>query len=346
MPASGDMRPCPLALTMGEPAGIGLEIALRAWCERATRGLQPFLLYADPAAVIARARQLRLPVPVKIVEEASGAAAIFSAALPVRAVHLRVDTRPGHPDPANAGAVIAAIEEATAAVARGEAAALVTNPIAKNVLYAAGFKHPGHTEFLAALAEHHWPGRRFRPVMMLSSEELRVVPLTVHIPLADVPRSITRLLIVETGRITAHALRQDFGIASPRIAVTGLNPHAGEAGTIGHEERDIIEPAIKELRSEGIAVSGPHPADTLFHAAARTTYDAAIAMYHDQALIPLKTLAFDRGVNTTLGLPFIRTSPDHGTAFDIAGAGCASPQSLIAALKLAHAMAARRRGEA
>jgi 4-hydroxythreonine-4-phosphate dehydrogenase len=218
----------------------------------------------------------------------------------------------------------------------------VTNPIAKSVLYAAGFAHPGHTEFLAALGERHAPGRRFHPVMMLAAPELRIVPLTVHIPLAEVPRAISRGLIFETVRTTWDALRRDFAIAQPRIAVTGLNPHAGEGGAIGAEERQVIAPAILELQSEGLTVTGPHPADTLFHAAARRGYDAVIAMYHDQALIPVKTLAFDTAVNVTLGLPFVRTSPDHGTAFDIAGQGRASPESLIAALKLAHDIAARR----
>jgi 4-hydroxythreonine-4-phosphate dehydrogenase len=238
--------------------------------------------------------------------------------------------------------VIAAIEAATAAVARGEASALVTNPIAKHVVASASFPYPGHTEFLGALAARHWPGRPHTPVMMLAAPSLRVVPLTVHCRLADVPGAITRDLILETAHITHAALKRDFGIAAPRLAVTGLNPHAGEEGSMGREEIEVIAPAIAALRAEGLAVTGPHPADTLFHAAARARYDAVLCMYHDQALIPFKTVAFEDGVNVTLGLPFVRTSPDHGTAFDIAGEGRASARSFIEALKLAASIAAAR----
>jgi 4-hydroxythreonine-4-phosphate dehydrogenase len=222
------------------------------------------------------------------------------------------------------------------------AAALVTNPIAKKTLYAAGFGYPGHTEQLAALAARHTPGQTYRPVMLLAAEELKVVPLTVHVPLASVPMLITEALIRETVLITARALVTDFGVTAPRLAVAGLNPHAGEGGTIGTEDARVIAPAIAALQAEGIRVTGPHSADTLFHAVARRSYDAVVAMYHDQALIPLKTLAFDRGVNVTLGLPFVRTSPDHGTAFNIAGSGKAGPESFIAALRLAAEIAARR----
>jgi 4-hydroxythreonine-4-phosphate dehydrogenase len=252
---------------------------------------------------------------------------------------------PGRPDPANGAAVIAAIEQATAAVVRGEAAAVVTNPIAKGVLYKAGFTHPGHTEFLADLASRLVGNGPWRPVMLLASDELRVVPLTIHIPLAEVPKALSQELIVETACILNDALVRDFGLGverRPRIAVTGLNPHAGEDGAMGTEEQTIIAPAIASLRQQGLDVTGPHPADTLFHAEARAGYDAVIAMYHDQALIPIKTLAFDRAVNVTLGLPFVRTSPDHGTAFDIAGTGKASAASLSAALDLAAQMAANR----
>ncbi|HRD75460.1 MAG TPA: 4-hydroxythreonine-4-phosphate dehydrogenase PdxA, partial [Hyphomicrobiaceae bacterium] len=248
----------------------------------------------------------------------------------------------GRPTSTNAEAIVRSIERAVAFAEAGEAAAVVTCPIAKSVLQSAGFKHPGHTEFLAHLAETRRRGTTIRPVMMLAGPDLRVVPLTIHIPLADVPRAISRPLIIETTRITADALRRDFGLASPRIAITGLNPHAGESGTLGREEIETIGPAIGELKAGGLHVTGPHSADALFHAAARATYDAVIAMYHDQALIPLKTLAFDDGVNVTLGLPFVRTSPDHGTAFDIAGTGAARPESLIAALKLASEIATRR----
>lgn len=332
----------PLALTMGDPAGIGLEIALLAWKDRLERALPPFVLYADPEALASRARRMGLDVPVGHVDTPHHAADMFSERLPVCRLPLQSEAQPGKPDPANAAAVIASIEAAVAAVALGQASAVVTNPIAKSTLYAAGFTHPGHTEFLGVLAERHHPGRKYHPVMMLACDALKVVPLTVHIPLAGVPGAITRGLIFDTARITWEALRNDFGIDAPRIAVAGLNPHAGESGSIGREDEDIIRPAVRELRSEGLAITGPHPADTLFHAEARKSYDAVLCMYHDQALIPLKTLAFDTGVNITLGLPFVRTSPDHGTAFDIAGTGRASPESLIASLKLADSMAVRR----
>jgi 4-hydroxythreonine-4-phosphate dehydrogenase len=225
----------------------------------------------------------------------------------------------------------------------GDASAVVTAPIAKAVLYAAGFIHPGHTEFLAALAGSLVPGKRHHPVMMLASDVLRVVPVTIHVPLSDVPRALSKRLLYETINITWRSLKSDFGIDEPRVAVAGLNPHAGEGGTIGREDIDLIAPAIEELRREGLSVSGPHSADTLFHAAARKNYDAAVCMYHDQALIPIKTLSFDTGVNVTLGLPFVRTSPDHGTAFDIAAKGIASPESMISAIRMATDLAERRR---
>lgn len=334
----------PLALTMGDPAGIGIEIALKAWHARSETSLPPFVLFADPDAVVARAQALKIDVAVATVARLASAAETFATRLPIHPVALRAPPEPGRPDAANAPAIVLVIEEALAAVVRGEAAALVTNPIAKALLYGAGFRHPGHTEFLAAIAEAREPGRTIRPVMMLASEELRVVPLTVHIPLADVAASITKTAIKETVAIMAAALRDDFAIPAPRIAVAGLNPHAGESGALGREESEIIAPAIEELKAQGLAITGPHSADTLFHAEARKHYDAVLAMYHDQALIPLKTLAFDRGVNVTLGLPFVRTSPDHGTAFDIAGTGTARPDSLIAALQLADAMSSRRAG--
>ena len=332
----------PLALTMGDPAGIGLEIALMAWAQRIQRGLAPFVMFGDVVALAQRARHLGIDARIEVAADARSAAAIFHDALPVINMALAVPANPGQPDARNGPAVIASIEAATAAVAHGEARALVTNPIAKSVLYEAGFAHPGHTEFLGALAERLAPGRRFAPVMLLASDELKVVPLTIHIALAAVPGAINTPLITETVRTLWQALGRDFGITSPRIAIAGLNPHAGESGNIGLEDRDIITPAIQALKAEGLAVTGPHPADTLFHASARKTYDAVVAMYHDQALIPIKTLAFDRGVNVTLGLPFVRTSPDHGTAFDIAGQGIANPESLIQALLLAADMASKR----
>ena len=333
---------------MGEPAGVGLELTLKVWqAARASTSRQPYqlLLFGDPSAVAACAKRAGLPDPCRPVSAPQEAAGLWPAYLPVVPIPLARPVEPGRPDPANGAAVIAAIEQATAAVVRGEAAALVTNPIAKSVLYQAGFAHPGHTEFLAELASRYAGGGPWRPVMMLASDELRVVPLTVHIPLASVPAALSRELIVETARIIEAALERDFALGGgsrPRIAVAGLNPHAGESGTMGREEQDIIAPAIASLRAEGLAISGPHSADTLFHPEARAGYDAVIAMYHDQALIPIKTLAFDRAVNVTLGLPFVRTSPDHGTAFDIAGTGRASPASLAAALSLAAELARNR----
>ncbi len=332
----------PIAVSMGDPAGIGPEISLKAWAERGKRNLPPFVLYANPDALTERSRQLSLPVTLQNIGCLSEAVDVFARALPVRPVPLAAPVTPGVPNPANAKAVIAAIEQATAAVIDGEAMALVTNPIAKSVLTASGFAYPGHTEFLAALAQRHFSGQRFHPVMMLASRELRIVPLTIHIPLADVPKAITREAIIDTARITFEALQRDFSIAEPRVAITGLNPHGGEDGTMGEEESKVIAPAIADLRREGFWVTGPYPADTLFHTGARASYDAVIAMYHDQALIPFKTIAFDQGVNVTLGLPFVRTSPDHGTAFDIAGQACASPQSLIESLRLAADIAAAR----
>jgi 4-hydroxythreonine-4-phosphate dehydrogenase len=342
MGAPDSRRRRPLAVSMGDPAGIGLEITLRAWLMRSDKGLDPFVVFADKDALAERARHLGLAVPITAVGAPGEALDTFSAALPVLHSPLAVRAQPGVVDAANAAGIIHAIEAATTAVVHGEAAAIITNPIAKHVVHGDSFPFPGHTEFLAALAERHAPGRHYRPVMMLASHDLRVVPLTVHCALAEVPKAITRGLIFETARITYAALKRDFGIAAPRIAVAGLNPHAGEEGTMGREEIEVIAPAIADLRAEGLSVTGPHSADTLFHAAARRGYDAVIAMYHDQALIPIKTIGFDEGVNVTLGLPFVRTSPDHGTAFDIAAQGRASPQSFIEALKLASAIVAAR----
>ena len=327
---------------MGDPAGVGPEIILKAWAARADDALAPFVVYGDPTMLRERARLIGSDVKVAEVAAANDAKQAFRDALPVIAVPLAAHCEAGKPDVKNAAATIASIERAVSDTANGMIRAVVTAPISKGVLYQAGFDHPGHTEFLGALADRHWPGRQHLPVMMLASDLLRVVPLTIHVALENVPGLITRQRIFETVHVTHEALRRDFGIAAPRIAVCGLNPHAGEGGTIGREDATIIAPAIRELRAEGISVTGPHSADTLFHAEARKTYDAAIAMYHDQALIPIKTLSFDDGVNVTLGLPFVRTSPDHGTAFDIASQGRARATSLIAALKMADAMSARR----
>lgn len=332
----------PLALSMGDPAGIGLDIALAAWHRREEHALPPFVLFGDVEPIAARAHALGYrKTPIETVSDLPGAADVFRTHLPVRPVPCPAPVIAGQPDTANAPAVIGAIEAAVGAVCDGDASAVVTNPIAKSVLQAHGFPHPGHTEFLGVLAATHF-GVDVKPVMLLASRELNVVPLTVHIPLASVPAAITLEAITETARILHSALRIDFGISAPRIAVTGLNPHAGEQGTMGKEEERVVAPAIAALIREGLTVTGPHPADTLFHDAARRTYDAVLAMYHDQALIPIKTLAFDSGVNVTLGLPFVRTSPDHGTAFPLAGTGAAHATSLIEALKYADAIAARR----
>lgn len=329
----------PLALTQGDPSGIGPELALKAWTARGERRLPPFFVLAEPAHLSRTARALGLDIPLREVEprEANG---IFAHALPVAPLGLEVRGVPGAPDPSDAKATIASIERAVELVVRSEARALVTNPIAKHVLYAAGFAHPGHTEFLSALAARHY-GRAFRSVMMLWAEELAVVPATIHVALRDVPHLLTKGLLVETGLIVAADLAERFGLAAPRLAFAGLNPHAGEGGAMGREEIETIAPAIAELRARGVDASGPHPADTMFHAAARARYDVAICPTHDQALIPIKTLAFDRGVNVTLGLPFVRTSPDHGTAFDIAGKGVADAASLVEAIRLADRMTAR-----
>jgi 4-hydroxythreonine-4-phosphate dehydrogenase len=342
MGLDADRRSKPLALTMGDPAGIGPEITLKAWLKRREHALAPFVVLGDARVFAARAEALGLDVAMETVTSLSPVASIFETKLPVWPISCAAAVVAGQPDSRNAPAVIAAIEAAVLAVRQGEARAVVTNPIAKSVLMGAGFAHPGHTEFLGALAEAHFAISNARPVMLLASAELKVVPLTVHIPLAQVPKAITTRSIVMTSQILHRSLIADFGIANPRIAVTGLNPHAGEGGKIGDEDDRIIAMAIAALRDEGLSITGPHPADTLFHAEARRGYDAVLAMYHDQALIPIKTLAFDTGVNVTLGLPFVRTSPDHGTAFDIAGRGLASPTSLIEALKLAATMAERR----
>jgi 4-hydroxythreonine-4-phosphate dehydrogenase len=330
----------PLALTLGEPAGIGPDIAIAVWRRRAELKLPPFYLIAEPSYVAARAERLGGSLPIRTVAPREAAAA-FAAALPVVALDLAITAAPGRPDATSAPAAIAAIRRAVADVLAGEASAVVTNPVAKNVLYRSGFVEPGHTEFLARLAAEA-TGVAAHPVMMLWSPELAVVPVTIHLPLADVPDKLDRELIVTTGRIVDRDLRARFGIARPRLAIAGLNPHAGEEGALGGEDIAVVKPAVDSLRGEGIDARGPLPADTMFHADARASYDAALAMYHDQALIPIKTLAFDHAVNVTLGLPFVRTSPDHGTAFDIAGTGKADPSSLIAAIRLAARLAPRQ----
>ncbi|HSV28815.1 MAG TPA: 4-hydroxythreonine-4-phosphate dehydrogenase PdxA [Candidatus Omnitrophota bacterium] len=329
-----------VALTMGEPAGIGGDITLKAWLRRA-EGLPVFFAIDDPGRLRRLAARLGLDVPVTEIAAPSEAEAVFAAALPVLPQPLAVAVEPGRPDPANVEAVRQSIARAVAFAQSGEAAALVTNPIHKGVMYQGGFRFPGHTEYLA-----HLLGLDGREVMMLACPELRVVPVTIHIALAEAVRTLRREDIVAIGRTTAQALRVDFGITAPRLAVAGLNPHAGEDGAMGREEIDLIAPAVAELRADGIDAFGPLPPDTMFHARARQRYDAALCMYHDQALIPIKTVDFDGGVNITLGLPIVRTSPDHGTAFEIAGTGQANETSVMAALRQAAAIAANRKAAA
>ncbi|MDA0340608.1 MAG: 4-hydroxythreonine-4-phosphate dehydrogenase PdxA [Proteobacteria bacterium] len=324
----------PLALTPGEPAGVGAEIALKAW----RRDDAPvFFLMDDPDRVAALSRKAGLDIPISVIERPDAAFKAQVSGLPVLACTGPIHSQPGRPDPSTANAVIEAIRNAVTMVKSGEAAAVVTNPIQKNTLHQAGFPHPGHTEFLADLAGGQ------RSVMMLASKELRVVPVTIHEPIRRVPDLLTQELIIETARITARSLIQDFGIKVPRIAVAGLNPHAGEAGSIGNEDDTVIAPALAVLRAEGLEVFGPLAADSMFHPAARQGYDVALCMYHDQALIPIKTLDFWGGVNVTIGLPFVRTSPDHGTALDLAGTGKANEDSLVAALCMAREIAEQRR---
>ncbi len=323
----------PLALTQGDPAGIGPDITLAAWLRRGELDLPPFLFLGDPAVLAARASQLGLAVPLAIADPAN-ARNIFPDALPILPIEAGMAVLAGEPHVATAKGTIAAIETAVSLSMSGRASAMVTNPIAKSVLYDAGFGFPGHTEFLADLATRA-TGKPVMPVMLLAGPKLRAIPVTIHIPLREVPEALTSDLIVETCRITEHDLRVRFGISKPRLAVAGLNPHAGENGALGREDDEIIHPAIDRLRNEGIDAFGPLPADTMFHDEARRRYDVAICMYHDQALIPAKALGFDDSVNVTLGLPFVRTSPDHGTAFGIAGKGIAKEDSLVAALKLA-----------
>ena len=318
----------PIALTVGEPAGVGPELAVKAW--EALRDHSCFFWIGDP-------RHLPEGTVWHEIAHPSEATVIMPDALPVLRHDFAGERRYGVPDPANAQGVIDVIARAVDLVQSGAASAVCTAPIHKKALKdGAGFAYPGHTEYLAALAgvDH--------VVMMLASAALRVVPTTIHIPLAEVPAALTPELLETTIRITHAGLIRDFGIADPRIAVAGLNPHAGEGGAMGHEDMTVIAPVVKRLAAEGMLIDGPRSADTMFHAAARVGYDAAVCMYHDQALIPIKTLDFDLGVNVTLGLPFIRTSPDHGTAFDIAGRGMANPTSLIEALKLAASMAKAR----
>lgn len=328
----------PLAVTCGEPAGIGPDITLLSWLARKDLALPAFYLRGDPGFLGRRAKRLGLDVPVQVVEPEE-ALSCFAKALPVVVTGQPMDDLPGQEQEATAQTVIASIEGAVDDTLKKRACAVVTNPINKAALYGAGFTYPGHTEFLGHLAEKLWERERVRPVMMIAGPDLMVVPVTIHIALKDVPAALTEDLIVETVRITAHDLTQRFGFPAPRIALCGLNPHAGENGAMGHEEKDVILPAIARLKEEGIEVTGPLPADTMFHPQARSTYDCAVGMYHDQVLIPAKAIGFDASVNVTLGLPFVRTSPDHGTAYQLAGTGKARPDSFAAALRMAAVLA-------
>jgi 4-hydroxythreonine-4-phosphate dehydrogenase len=328
----------PIALTCGEPAGVAPEITAKAWMALRSDLGSTFFLIGDADYFSSRAAAAGTSIDVIKITEPETAVGKFAHSLPVLHRPLLANPKAGTIDAHTARSVIAAIDEAVELALSGKASALVTNPIQKEALYAAGFTHQGHTDYLSSLALKH--GRSSQEVMMLVAADLRAVPITVHIPLKDVPTSLTTKMIVAQARVVARDLKKYFGIQNPRLAFTGLNPHAGENGAMGHEEQTIIIPALTELRRDGFSVTGPLPADTAFHAEARAAYDAILCMYHDQALIPAKTLDFHGGVNVSLGLPFVRTSPDHGTALGIAGKGVANPQSLIAALKLAGQMVA------
>ena len=327
----------PLALTMGEPAGVGPELTLRAWLAADRAAMRPFFFLGDERLLRTTAASLNLNVDVAAIDHPHDAPGLFCSALPVLPLPLGGPVNAGAPDAGNAAATIRSIEKAARLCLSGEACGMVTNPIHKSTLYEAGFRAPGHTEYLAALCrEENLPAN---PVMMLVADDFRTVPVTVHLPLKAVPEHLSVALVTRAARQVAACLSEHFAVPSPRLAIAGLNPHAGEAGAMGREDETIVARAVADLRAAGIAATGPHPADSMFHAGARKTYDAAICMYHDQALIPIKTIAFERAVNVTIGLPFIRTSPDHGSALDIAGSGKADPCSLVNALLLASSMA-------
>jgi 4-hydroxythreonine-4-phosphate dehydrogenase len=335
-PATSVRALAPVVVTMGEPSGIGGETIIGCWHHRSSQAIPPFLVLDDPDRLSRVATSMGLDTPIVTTVAGDDIPSLFDTALPVLPLNRPVDAEPGAPDPRNVPAVIEAIERGVELTLSGHASAVVTSPIHKSTMYDGGFTFPGHTEFVA-----HLTGGAL-PVMMLCSDNLRVVPVTIHCSLRDAIERLSTDLIVSTSRIVADALISDFALESPRLAVAGLNPHAGEGGALGREEITIVDPAVRILQTAGISVIGPLPPDTMFHSEARARYDAAICMYHDQALIPLKALAFDRGVNATLGLPIVRTSPDHGTALDIAGKNLASNTSLAAALKLARTMAANR----
>jgi 4-hydroxythreonine-4-phosphate dehydrogenase len=338
--SAGAGRDAPVAVTLGDPAGIGPDIVILSWLLRHAQGCPPFFAAGDAAFYAQRAASFSAGPEFKAetIRSPGETHAVFASALPVLPLETPLrSVQAGKPDYAHAAAITASIEQAVALTLAGSASAVVTAPIAKHVLLAQGFSHPGHTEFLGELARRQGFSDCF-PVMLMASERLKAVPVTVHIPLRDVPRALTKERLIRTAEVTDAGLKRYFGIEKPKLAICGLNPHAGEEGEIGREEIELIEPAVAELHARGILASGPAPADTLFHEAARQGYDAVLAMYHDQALIPFKTLSFEDGVNVTLGLPFIRTSPDHGTAFSLAGTGRANPASFIEALRLASRM--------
>ena len=342
------ITPRALAISMGEPAGIGTELIFKAYRALKDSGLV-FYTIDDPERLQGLPERLTGGTNAIAISSAGEALAAFGEGLPVLPLPLGpkeslADVKLGSPQAATAPAVISSIEQGVAACASGEASALVTLPIQKSVLQEAGFQFPGHTEFLGELTANSPlpPGSTRGPVMMLAADAFRTVPVTVHVSLARVPQELTTALIVERGLVTAQSLTRDFGITAPRLAVAGLNPHAGEDGRMGTEDRDVIAPAVAELQAAGVNAFGPLPGDTMFHAEARERYDAALAMYHDQALIPIKTVAFHDAVNVTIGLPIVRTSPDHGTGLDIAGQGIARADSLIASINMAAAMAEAR----
>lgn len=327
----------PLAISVGELAGIGPDLILSLWVVRQDLGLPPFIVFGDLDYLSARAKWLGLDVPM-VPSTPGQAAEHFATALPISPIPLEAEVKLRQPSTATGAHTVGSIDGAVASVLAGHCRAVVTAPIQKSVLYDAGFEFPGHTEYLAHLADA--AGYRSFPVMMLAAEEMRTVPVTIHIPLRQVAEVLTTDLVLQTAMIVDRDLRKRFGIDAPRLAIAGLNPHAGENGALGSEDEDIIKPAVEMMQAFGVDATGPLPADTLFHAAAREKYDVILAMYHDQALIPIKTLAFDRGVNVTLGLPFVRTSPDHGTALDIAGTLGASTTSMLEAIKLADQLSA------
>ena len=333
----GNDSTLPIAVTIGEPSGIGPEVIIKSWFKRREHNLSPFFVIGSPTTIQMHAEQLRLPIPTQVITSPSQAEGVYNSALPIIDLELNGEFNFAVPNTSTAPMVIGSIDKAVDYVALGQARSMVTAPIHKAALYEAGFTCPGHTEYLAELCSKHFQ-EEFHPVMMLASEQLCVVPLTIHVALSEVPKLINHALLVRTIGTIHDAMKKYFGVPSPKIAVSGLNPHAGENNSMGSEDSRMIAPAIASLQKQGIQVTGPHPADTMFHAKARSEYDVALCMYHDQALIPIKTIDFDAGVNVTLGIPIVRTSPDHGTAHNIAGRNQANPTSMINSLKLADRM--------